>query len=117
MYRPFPEAKALRVFDRFNDVFLQKESEESAEEITKKPQELISCGFFVISYSLISFVWFSMRKSQMNSKITEFKRNKKKPRNHFGFKVFCGAAGRIRTADLILTKRFLMFFITISACF
>ena len=30
---------------------------------------------------------------------------------------FFGAAGQIRTADLILTKRFLMLFITISACF
>ena len=28
-----------------------------------------------------------------------------------------GAAGRIRTAGLILTKRLLMFFITISTCF
>ena len=28
-----------------------------------------------------------------------------------------GAAGRIRTADLILTKRFLIIFITISTCF
>ena len=29
---------------------------------------------------------------------------KKKPRNHCGFKTFNGAAGQIRTADLILTK-------------
>ena len=28
-----------------------------------------------------------------------------------------GAAGQIRIADLILTKRFLMIFITISTCF
>ena len=30
---------------------------------------------------------------------------------------FCGAAGQIRTADLILTNRFLMIFIIISVCF
>ena len=29
---------------------------------------------------------------------------KEKPQNHCGFKVFFGAAGQIRTADLILTK-------------
>ncbi len=33
------------------------------------------------------------------------------------FSMLFGAAGRIRTADLILTKRFLIIFITISACF
>ena len=32
----FSEAKALEVFDRFNDVVLQKESEEATEEIKKK---------------------------------------------------------------------------------
>ena len=29
---------------------------------------------------------------------------KEKPRNHCGYRVFFGAAGQIRTADLILTK-------------
>ena len=29
---------------------------------------------------------------------------KEKPRNRCGYGVFCGAAGQIRTADLILTN-------------
>nr|DAO17400.1 MAG TPA: hypothetical protein [Caudoviricetes sp.] len=43
-------------------------------------------------------------------------RNKKTPEIR-RFQVFVGAAGRIRTADLILTNRFLMIFIIISVCF
>jgi hypothetical protein len=31
-------------------------------------------------------------------------KNRKNPRNHCGFKDFSGAAGQIRTADLVITN-------------
>ena len=46
-----------------------------------------------------------------------FKNAKENTRNPKISGVFLGAAGRIWTADLILTKRFLPVFITIFACF
>ena len=41
---------------------------------------------------------------------------KKKPRNHVVSRLFYGAAGQIRTADLILTKKFAFILPRVRSC-
>ena len=51
--------------------------------------------------TMFSMIFSRTRKSEHLRSFAE----KEKPRNHYDFKVFYGAAGQIRTADLILTNR------------
>ena len=55
----------------------------------------------------------AMRKETIERVFAGAAKKHRKPK----FSMLFGAAGRIRTAGLILTKRFLMIFITISTCF
>lgn len=55
----------------------------------------------------------AMRKETIERVFADAAKKHRKPK----FSMLFGAAGRIRTAGLILTKRFLVFFIIISVCF
>ena len=66
---------------------------------------------------VLSVVFYVVSENPQNCIGSKSCRNQKKTPEIRRFQVFFGAADQIRTGDLILTKRFLVFFIIISVCF
>ena len=66
---------------------------------------------------VLSVVFYVVNEDPQNCIGSKSCRNQKKTPEIRRFQVFFGAADQIRTGDLILTKRFLAFFIIISVCF
>ena len=66
---------------------------------------------------ILSVVFYVVNENSQNRIRSKSCKSKRKRQKSANFWCCSGAAGQIRTADLILTKRFLVFFIIISAYF